>query len=108
MADLYQGEGYTLDYTPNSAVAAGDVVVIGSVVAVAPRPIAASTKGALAVSGVFSFSKNAGITIGQGDRVYYYATSGAVTGATGTIAGFAAEAAGSTATSVKVKLWPGF
>ena len=108
MADLYQGEGYTLDYTPNSAVAVGDVVVIGSVVAVAPRPIAASTKGALAVVGVYSFAKNAGITIGQGDRVYYYAASGAVTGATGTVAGFAAEAAASSATSVKVKLHPGF
>lgn len=103
----YVQDGDLIDYTPGSAVAAGDVVVIGSVVAVAPRPIAANALGALAVEGVWSFSKNAGIVIGQGDKVYYYATSGAVTGATGTVAGFAAEAAASGDTSVKVVLCPG-
>lgn len=103
----YVQDGDYIDYTPGSAVAAGDVVVIGSVVAVAPRPIAANALGVLAVEGVWSFSKNTGIVIGQGDKVYYYAASGAVTGATGTVAGFAAEAAATGDTSVKVVLWPG-
>jgi predicted RecA/RadA family phage recombinase len=105
MASYVQGD-CLIDYTPGSAVAAGEVVVIGSVVAVAPRPIAANALGAVAVEGVWSMSKNAGIVIGAGDKVYYYATSGAVTGATGTAAGFAVAAAASGDTSVKVALVP--
>jgi predicted RecA/RadA family phage recombinase len=38
----YYQDGDLIDYTPNSAVAAGDVVQIGKLVTVAPRPIAAA------------------------------------------------------------------
>lgn len=50
-ATQYSGDEY-IDYTPGSAVTAGDVIVIGSVIGVADSDIAASAKGALAVCGV--------------------------------------------------------
>jgi len=52
--------GNTIDYTPGSAVAAGDVVVQGELVGVANIDIPAGVQGALAVSGVFDFPKEAG------------------------------------------------
>jgi len=99
--------GNYMDYTPGSAVAVGDVVVLGSIVAVAPRPIAANELGSVAVEGVFDVAKatGAGTTIAQGDKVYWYPTgSHVVTGSTGTAMGFATEAATADDTSVKVKL----
>ena len=53
------GENY-IDYTPGAAVNAGDVVVIGELVRVAVRPIAAGALGALANEGVFNVTKTAG------------------------------------------------
>ena len=50
-ASHYQ-EGCSIDYTPGSAVAAGDVVVINGLVGIAPTAIAANVKGALSVEGI--------------------------------------------------------
>lgn len=103
MADYFQ-DGDLIDYTPGSAVAAGDVVVIGSLVAVAPRPIAANTLGAVAVEGVWSIAKGAE-NIAAGTKVNYYATSGVVTAAsTGVACGYAVAAAATGASTVKVLL----
>jgi len=52
-----QSYGGYVDYTPGSAVAAGDVVVQVSLVGIATKEIAANKKGALAVEGVFDFPK---------------------------------------------------
>ena len=108
MAD-YVSKGELLDHTPSGAVAAGGVVVIGSLVGVAPRPIAANTLGSVAVEGVFTFPKLAtgaegAVTAGQ--KVYWYATSGvvAVSHATGVAAGYAVAAAPAQTTTVNVKL----
>jgi predicted RecA/RadA family phage recombinase len=107
MADYVQ-KGDLIDHTPSSAVAAGGVVVIGSLVGVAPRPIAANSLGAVAVEGVYDVPKQptgaqGAMTAGQ--RLYWYATSGvAVTNVTGTAMGYAVAAAGEQTTSVKVKL----
>jgi predicted RecA/RadA family phage recombinase len=70
-------EGSAVDYTPSAAVAAGDVVVQGDLVGVAPRPIAANTLGSLAVAGVFEFPKaaGAGTAIAAGKKVYWDATN---------------------------------
>ena len=50
-------DGKSIDYTPGSDVAAGDVVVQGSLVGIAKTPIAANALGALAIVGVFDVAK---------------------------------------------------
>lgn len=104
MADYVQ-DGDLIDYTPSSAVAAGDVVVLNDLVTVAPRPIAANKLGAVAVEGVFSLPKASG-AIGQGAIVYWDATAGNITTTSSgnKRAGKAAAAEGSAATTVKVLL----
>ena len=66
-------DGNSIDYTPGSAVAAGDVVVQGELVGVAKTPIAASALGALAIAGVFDFPKATGgsTAIAAGAKVYW-------------------------------------
>lgn len=64
-------EGGSIDYTPGSAVAAGDVVVQGDLVGVAKRPIAANELGALAVEGVFDFAKGGGVAYTVGTILYW-------------------------------------
>jgi len=66
-------DGNAIDYTPDSDVSAGDVVVQGDLVGVAKRPIAADALGALAVRGVFDFPKAAGVgeAITAGAKVYW-------------------------------------
>ena len=53
-------EGNAIDYTPGADVAAGDVVVQGSLLGVANDAIPAGRVGALAVEGVFSMAKDGG------------------------------------------------
>jgi len=103
-----RADGCAIDYTPSTGVAAGEAVVVGSVVGVASRPIAANELGALNVEGVFSIVKptGAGTAIAQGAKVYLY-QSQAVTGATGTVMGFATKAAATTDNTVDVLLVPG-
>lgn len=115
MADFVQ-DGCLIDYTPSAAVAAGDVVALNDLITVAPRAIAANKLGAVAVKGVFSLPKAAassGASIGQGAIVYWNHVAGNITtaadsgGQTPTVykrAGKAAEAATTTATTVKVLL----
>lgn len=66
-------EGDSVDYTPDSAVAAGDVIVQNTLVGIAKLAIAAAALGALAVSGVFDFPKAAGSSsaIAAGKAVYW-------------------------------------
>lgn len=104
----YVQQGKTIDYTPGSAVAAGDVVAINKLVGVAPRPIAANALGAIAVEGVFVFPKptGAGTDYAAGSKVYWF-NNQAVTGVTGVQAGYTVEAVATTANTVKVLLFPG-
>ena len=73
MTVKYVQKGESVDYTPSSAVSAGDVVVQGDLVGVAKLDIKADALGALAVSGVFDISKatGAGTAIAVGMFVYY-------------------------------------
>mgnify|MGYP006276178257 CR=1 FL=1 len=57
----YVHEGNSIDYTPGSAVSAGDVVVQGDLIGIAKLDIAAETLGALAVTGVFDLPKATGV-----------------------------------------------
>jgi predicted RecA/RadA family phage recombinase len=70
---VFVHEGDTIDYTPGSAVAAGDVVVQGELLGVAKQPIAANALGALAVKGVFDFPKatGGGTAITAGTKLYW-------------------------------------
>jgi predicted RecA/RadA family phage recombinase len=97
-------DGDLLDYTPASAVAAGEVVVLGSLVAVAPRPIAANALGAVAIDGVWSMPCASGATGAQGSAINWYATSGVAHASTGVAAGKLAKARLADDTSVHVVL----
>lgn len=105
----YEQKGGLIEHTASGAIAAGDVVVIGSLVGVAPRPIANGALGAVAVEGVYTIPKLATGTEGAitaGQKVYWYAASGvaAVSHATGVAMGYAVAAAGEQTTTVNVKL----
>jgi len=73
---VFVQEGFAVDYTSSSAVAAGDVVVQGDLVGLARTPISANTPGSLAVAGVFDFPKatGTGSGIAAGATVYWDAT----------------------------------
>lgn len=109
MADSVQ-KGYLIDYTAGSDIAAGDVVVIGSLVGVAPRPIANGETGAVAVEGVYALTKpSAGAgseTISAGSLVYWNSASGTANSAaaTGVAAGYAVAEAVTGSATVNVKL----
>lgn len=71
MEAIYRnGNTISVDYTPAAAVSAGEIVIQGTLVGVAPRDIAANDKGSLQVNGVFSFAKNAGVTFTAGSDIY--------------------------------------
>jgi len=61
------------DYTPDSDVDAGDVVVQADLVGIATEQILADELGALAVSGVFDVPKDtgSGAAIPAGTKVYW-------------------------------------
>lgn len=70
-------DGDTIDFTPGTNVAAGDVVVQNDLVGVAKRDIPTGTLGSLAVVGVFDVPKatGAGTAIASGAKVYWNATA---------------------------------
>jgi predicted RecA/RadA family phage recombinase len=100
----YVQKGDVLDYTPAAAVAAGDVVVIGSLVGVAPVAIAANAMGSLAIDGVWSMPCATGATGAQGSAISWYAVSGVAHASTGTAAGKLAKARAAGDTTVHVVL----
>ena len=100
--------GEMIDYTPSSDVAAGTVVVQGNLVGIALQPIAANTKGALAVQGVFDVAKASATVFSAGANVYWDDTNNvAVTtdgGGANKLLGKAVAAAESGAVLVRVRL----
>jgi predicted RecA/RadA family phage recombinase len=100
----YVQEGHVIDHTPASAVAAGDVVVVGALVGVAPRAIAANSVGALSVEGVFELPIATGATGAQGSAINWYAVSGVAHASTGVAAGKLAKARLAADTTVQVIL----
>ena len=78
---IFVHDGDSIDYTPSSDVAAGDVVVQGDLIGVAKRDIPAGTLGALAVTGVFDVPKASGVgtAIVAGAEVYWDAVNKRVT-----------------------------
>jgi predicted RecA/RadA family phage recombinase len=82
MQATYIQEGEVINYTPGSAVVAGQVVVQNNLVGIALAPIAANAVGALAVSGIFDVDQNAEI-IPAGSGVYWDADGTSVSGVAG-------------------------
>lgn len=74
-------EGVSVDHTPESPVAAGQVVPLEKYVAVASRPIPANTLGALVTRGVFDVVKEAAVEVDAGAGVYWDESGGDGTGA---------------------------
>lgn len=102
----YVAPGNKLDYTPGSAVDAGDVVVLGSCVCVADDDIAANTLGAVSCSGVWRLPCHSGATAAQGALINWYATSSIAHASTGVAAGYLAKARAAADTTVDVLLDP--
>ena len=113
-ATRYQSTGCTIDYTPGSAVTAGDVIVLGSVVGIATQDIASGVKGSLALDGVFLVPKITGVNA-VGTPIYWNPAGDPVGGAAGTGAatstagelkqmGYVADASLSADTHVQVVL----
>jgi predicted RecA/RadA family phage recombinase len=106
----YVSPGVSIDYTPGSAVAAGEMVSVGEhLTGVATRPIPADTLGSLTVEGIFDCEKKtgSGTDWDLGTVVYLDASEGHVTDAEGdgdSLAGVTVEATTTSATTVKVKL----
>ena len=104
-ATYYRAPGDRIDYTPDSAVSAGDVVVQGTLLGIATSDIAASALGSLAIEGIFDFPKEeVAMTVGQ-DVFWDTNESVAFTpGATGQYIGKCVKVAAATAARVRVKL----
>lgn len=103
MASFVQ-KGDLLEYTPGSALAAGDVVVIGSLVAVAVTAIPANKPGTVDIVNVWSMPCASGATGAQGSAINWYATSGVAHASTGVAAGKLAKARLADDTTVHVIL----
>lgn len=78
MIARYVQEGLAIDYRPEKAVAAGDVVVQENLVGIAKLDIPANELGALALTGVFEAPKVTG-EIKAGAVVYWKAAESKVT-----------------------------
>ena len=106
MKAAYWQRGETLDYTPENAVANGEVVSLGTRIGVAGSDIKAGELGHLHVVGVFEMPKAASTAIAMGGAVDYDASAGDITTASSSNvpAGYAAAAAGANDTTVLVKL----
>ena len=99
-------EGAAVDYTPGADVAAGTVVVIGDLVGITKRDIAAGVLGSIAVEGVFDLIKDSAVAITAGAKVYWDAVNSlTVATATGNkLIGKAIADAGVGTTEVRVRL----
>lgn len=104
VATFRHGNPLMIDYTPVSAVAAGDIVAIGTKLGICHNPIPANTLGALSIGkGVYRVLKDTSV-FAKGDSVYNDATnhvgSSTVTG--NTLLGWAETASGTGAAYVDV------
>lgn len=78
MIARYVQEGKIVDYRPETAVAAGEVVIQENLAGIAKLDIPANSLGSLALTGVFSAPKAAG-EIKLGALVYWNAAESKVT-----------------------------
>ena len=109
MKARYVQRGESIDFTPETDVAAGDIVKIGSLVGVAKLDIKAGELGALALVGVYELEGN-GTAVEAGAVVSVDPTTGKVCaeGASGAVKfGHAVQSAAATDATVLVRLCQG-
>ena len=109
MKARYVQRGESIDFTPTSDVAAGDIVKLGNLVGVAKLDIKAGELGALALCGVYEIA-TAGAAIEAGAVVFVDPATGKVCaeGAAGAVKfGHAVAAVAATDTLVHVRLEQG-
>lgn len=99
--------GDTLDYTPSAAVAAGTLVVVGSLVGLAQWPIAAGEAGTLKVlhrGEVVEVTTNEALGAVDAGAAIYVTSAGLVstTSTSNTLVGYAAAAIGATDTTFEI------
>lgn len=106
MKAYYWQRGESLDYIPTKAVAAGEVVSLGTRIGVAGSDIAANELGHLHVVGVFKMPKAASTAITMGAALYFDESSEKITTTADSNipAGYAAADAGANDAMVLVKL----
>ena len=108
MAVLSVTEGLVLPVTNGgSALAAGDVVVVGGRVGIVTGPVAANAAYSLAIAGVFSgLAKLSTDEVADGDILYWDAGNArcTTTSSTHKVIGYAWGAAAAPAAVVNVKL----
>ena len=68
---IYFQKGEAIDYRPETAVAAGEIVVQGKLVGITRLDIPAGTLGSLAVTGVFKVAKASATAFTAGAEVYF-------------------------------------
>ena len=120
MATNYIGPGEVVDYTAGATISSGDPVVMGTAttgggcVGIAMVDMVSGDIGAVAIEGVFTFTKATGAVIALGDTVNWDASNAdvddnAATAAAGDVENFgvAMEAAGSGVLAINIKLMPG-
>lgn len=103
----YIQDGDFLNYTPSgAAVTAGQPVLCGDRVFVAPNAIADGVLGALATEGVWEFGKTTGEAWAFGQKLYWVAgtSKASTTAGSNKVCGYAAAAAVSGATVGNVLL----
>ncbi|MHB9070464.1 MAG: capsid cement protein [Sedimentisphaerales bacterium] len=108
---LLVADGEMVDYQNGAtAIAAGDIVIAGKLIGIAPSPIAANALGAIRVTGIFEFpTAEALATIGT--PVYLIVATGLVTATSGgananVFLGKTVAASTNSDTRVKVLLQP--
>lgn len=107
MKATYWQKGQSLDYTngTNAIIEANTVLVIGSLIGIAGTDIEPGETGSVHVEGVFQMPKKDAAAIAMGAAVYWNASDGITTTASGnTLAGYAAEASAEGAETILVKL----
>ena len=109
MKARYVQRGESIDYIPESDVAAGDIIKVGSLVGVAKLDIKAGELGALALVGVYEIATG-GAAVALGDVVSVDPATGKVVaaGASGAVKfGHAIALTGATDKFVLVRLCQG-
>ena len=98
--------GDVIDYTAGSALTSGTVVVIGKRIGVLLSDLASGETGPAQVTGVFEVTKLTTDDVAQGALLYWDTANSRLTTtvSTNTLAGYAFKAAGTSATTVNIKL----
>ena len=102
----YFQRGEALDYTNTGSdkITVGTVIKIGTRIGIAGDDILPKATGTIHVSGVCEFKKTGTNEVKMGTNVYFDGTGITETAGSNAVAGYAAEDATASATSIKVKI----